>query len=91
MHLEEVFKWLKDAYLKIKCNNCGFFKGKVHYLGYLVGIDGVKPLLEKVTVIEVLEPPQNIRELWHFLGLTGFYRKFILFFTNINACLNAML
>ena len=90
-HLEEVVKWLKDMDLKIKCSKCEFFKSKVHYLGYLVGADGVQSLPDKVTTIEALEPPQNIEELWHFLGLIRFYRKFIPFFTNITACLNAML
>ena len=91
MHLKEVFKWLKDADLKIKCSKCEFFKSKVHYLGYLVGADGVQPLPEKVAAIEALEPPQNIEELQHFLGLIRFYRKFIVFFANITTCLNAML
>ena len=70
MYLEEVFKWLKDADLKIKCSKCEFFKSKVHYLGYLTGANGVQPLLEKVTTIEALEPPQNIEELWHFQGFS---------------------
>ena len=62
-HLKEVFKWLQDADLKTKCSKCEFFKSKVHYLGYLVGTDGVQPLPEKVTTIEALEPPQNMDEL----------------------------
>ena len=74
-HLEEVFKWLQDADLKIKHSKCEVFKGKVHYLGYLVGTDGVQLLLEKVAAIEALEPPRNIQELWHFFGLFGFYRN----------------
>ena len=57
-------------------------KSKVHYLGYLVGTDGVQPLLEKVATLEALEPLQNIEELWHFIGLIGFYRKFIPFFAD---------
>ena len=47
IHFEEVFKWLKDADLKIKCSKCEFFKSKAHYLGYLVGANGVQPLQEK--------------------------------------------
>ena len=90
-HLEEVFKWLQDVDLKIKCSKCEFFKSKVHYLGYIVGTDSVQPLLEKVAAIEALDPPHNIDELWHILGLVGFYRKFIPFFANITACLNTML
>ena len=90
-HLKEVFKWLQDVDLKIKCGKCEFFKNKVHYLGYLVGTDSVQSLPEKVAAVEALEPPQNIEELWHFLGLIRFYSKFIPFFTNITACLNTML
>ena len=77
--------------LKIKCSKCEFFKSKVHFLGYLVGTDGIQPLPEKVAIIEALEPPLNIDELQHFLGLIRFYRKFIPFFTNVTACLNTML
>ena len=77
--------------MKIKCSKCEFFKSKVHYLGFLVGADSIQPLLEKMAAIEALEPPQNIEELWHFLGFIRFYRKFILFFTDVNACLNTML
>ena len=90
-YLEEVFKWLQDLDLKIKCRKCEFFKSKVHYLGYLVGTDDVQPLPEKVATIEALEPHRNIDELWHFLGLVGFYRKFIPFFADVTACLNTML
>ena len=37
-----------------------------------------------------LEPPKNIDELWHFLGLVGFFRKLIPFFADVTACLNTM-
>ena len=67
-HFKEVFKWLQDADLKIKFSKCKFFKSKGHYLGYLVGNNGVQPLPEKVTSIEALELPKNMDELWHFLG-----------------------
>ena len=40
-HHEVVFKWIKDVDLKIKQSKCEFFENKVHYLGYLVGADGV--------------------------------------------------
>ena len=90
-HLEEMFKWLQDLDLKIKHSKCEFFKSKVHYVGYLVGTNGLQPLPEKVATIQALEPPRNIEELWHFLGLVGFFRKFIPFFANVNACLNTML
>ena len=90
-HLEEVFKWLEDTELKTECSKCEFFKTKVYYLGFLVGTDGVQPLPEKVTAIEALQPPKDINKLRQFLGLVGFYRKFIPFFAGVTACLNAVL
>ena len=70
--LEEVFKQLEAADLKIKHSKCMVFSTKVHYLGFLVGIDSVQPLPEKVTASEALEPPNNIDELRQFLGLVSF-------------------
>ena len=58
-HLEEVFKWLQDVDLQIKYSKWKFFKSKVHYLGYLVGTNGFKPLPEKASPIEALKPPQT--------------------------------
>ena len=90
-HLREVFKWSQDIDLKIKCRKCKFFKSKVHYLGYLVGTNGVQPLPEKLAAIQALELPKDIKELQHFLGQVRFYRKFIPFFADVTPCLNAML
>ena len=90
-HLKEVFKQLQDADLKIKHSKYEFFKSKVHYLGYLIGTNGLQPLPEKVASIEALEPPQNTEEQWDFLGLIRFYRKFISFFADVTSCLNTLL
>ena len=65
-HLEEVFKCLQDADLKIKCSECKFFKSQIHYLGFLVGTQGIQPLPEKVIAVEALEPPKDIIELRQF-------------------------
>ena len=58
--LEEVFKQLKHADLKIKCSKCKFFKSKVHYLGYLVSVNGVQPLPDKLEAMKKLLAPTNI-------------------------------
>ena len=76
---------------KIKHSKWEFFKPQVHYLGFLVGTQGVQPLPEKVAAIEALEPPKDTDELRQFLGLVGFYRKFIPFFMDVMACLNTIL
>ena len=51
-HLEAVFKCLEVANVKIKCNKCELFKTKVHYLGFLVDINRVQPLPEKVAATQ---------------------------------------
>ena len=48
-----------------------FFKRKIHYLGYLVGTNGMQPLPEKVAAIQAMELPKDIKELQHFLGLVN--------------------
>ena len=53
-HLKQAFKALQGADLKIKQSKCKFFKSKVHYLGYIVGTDGVEPLPEKLEAIQKL-------------------------------------
>ena len=60
-HLKEVFKALQEADLKIKESKCDFFKSKVHYPGYLVGVDGVEPLPEKLEAIQKLAAPHKCR------------------------------
>ena len=90
-HLKEVFKALQEADLKIKQSKCGFFKLKVHYLGYPVGVDGVETLPEKLEAIQKLAAPFNVDELRQFLGLTGFYRKFVPFYADITQCLTKLL
>ena len=56
-HIEQVFKALQGADLKIKRSKCEFFKSKVHYLGYLVGADRVEPLPKKLEAIRKLAAP----------------------------------
>ena len=83
-YLKAVFKQLEAANLKIIWSKCEFFKTKVHDLGFLVGMDGVQPLPEKVVAVQALQPLKDVNELMEFLGLVGFYRKFISFFCRYN-------
>ena len=74
-HLKAVFKWLEAAKLKIKCSKCVFFKTKVHYLGFLVGIDDIQPLPEKAATIQALLPLKDINKPSQFLGLVVFLQE----------------
>ena len=76
-HLEAVMQRFEQHNLKLKPRKCELFRTTVHYLGHIVTPDGVATdpgLIEKVAG---WEPPQNLKEVRTFLGLTGYYRRFV--------------
>ena len=77
LHLEEVFHWLREAGLKMKRSKCDFFKSQIHYLGHLISKNGISPLLDKLDSIKNMPAPKCMKEIKQFLGLTGYYRKFV--------------
>ena len=76
-HIQIVIDRLKPAQLKLKKSKCSFFKRELYYLGHLLTIEGVKPQIEKVKAIHEMKPPVNPKVVREFLGLVGYYRKFI--------------
>ena len=76
-HIQIVFDRLKAAQLKLKKSKCSFFKKELYYLGHLLTTNGVKPQIEKVKAIHEMKPPTNAKGVRDFLGLVGYYRKFI--------------
>ena len=88
--LNNVFECLHKAGLKIKLSKCLFFKEQIHYLGHLVSGMSILPLTDKIEVLMELKPPTNIKEVRHFLSLTGYYRKFICNYSDITHPLNCL-
>ena len=74
---------LQDVGLKTKTQRIMFFKKDLKCLGHIVSKEGVKPLPSKLQAIKKMEPPRNLTELQSFLGLVGYYRRFIPAFANI--------
>ena len=82
-HLEEIFIGLKAAGLKLKLEKCCFFKKHIQYLGHLISAEGIQPLPEKLESIAKMPAPKNPKEVKQFLGLVGYYRKFVPRFADI--------
>ena len=82
-HLEEIFEWLQKAGLKLKLQKCSFFKKHIQYLGHLISDKGIQPLPEKLESIAKMPVPQNAKQVKQFLGLVGYYRKFVPRFSDI--------
>lgn len=75
--LEEVFKRLERAGLKLKPKKCLFLKHEIKYLGHVISEDGVRPDSDKIECVQNFPLPKNERDIRTFLGLTGYYRRHI--------------
>ena len=89
-HLETVFSHLREAGLKMKWSKCDFFKSEIHYLGHLIYPEGISPLPNKLNCIKHMPVPKNTKEIKQFLGLTGYYRKFVPRFADISRPLTTL-
>lgn len=76
-HLKMVLQTLATHCLYAKRSKCLFGVSEVEYLGHIVTRHGVKADPKKVTAMLDWPAPKNIKSLRGFLGLTGYYRKFI--------------
>jgi hypothetical protein len=72
--LREVLRRLRDAGSKVNTVKSSFCTHKVEYLGYILTREGIKPQLKKVQAKLALNPPNNVKELRHFLGMVQYYR-----------------
>ena len=89
-HLEIVFSHLLEAGLKMKRSKCDFFKSEIHYLGHLISPEGISPLPNKLDSIKHMPVPNSAKEIKQFLGLTGYYRKFVPRFADISRPLTTL-
>ncbi len=72
--METVLTRLRDAGLKINAAKSLFCAHEIEYLGYILTRDGIKPQPKKVLGILALNPPNNFKELRHFLGMVQYYQ-----------------
>ena len=82
-HIRTVFEKLHDAKLSMKLSKCHFFAKEIQYLGHIQGSEGIKPVPAKTEAIKAMHPPVNPKQVRAFLGLVGYYRKFIKNFAKI--------
>lgn len=75
--LQQVFQTLKEHKLLLKRSKCFFGQQQLEYLGHIISGEGVATDPSKILVVQNCPPPTDTKQLRAFLGLAGYYRKFI--------------
>lgn len=75
--LTKVFQRLRNANLKIQLDKSEFLRKEIAFLGHIVTPNGVKPNPNKIKAIKDFPLPRTEKQIKSFLGLLGYYRKFI--------------
>ena len=89
-HLRKLFIKLREADLKLKEVKCNFLKKHIQYLGHIVSGEGITPMPEKLVCIQEMPSPKTPKEVKQFLGLIGYYQKFVPRFSDLARPLNAL-
>ena len=90
-NVDALFARLHDAGLVVNLEKCEFVQARVQYLGYLVGHGYVTPPEAKVEAIRRFPAPTCRRALQRFLGVVGYYRRFVPGYSTILAPLTDLL
>ncbi|GFX45647.1 retrovirus-related Pol polyprotein from transposon 17.6 [Trichonephila clavipes] len=75
--LKIIFEVAKKYGLKIKFKKCQFLKKKIEFLGHIVESGTIKPSPTKALAVRKFPEPTTIKQVQSFLGLTGYFRKYI--------------
>jgi hypothetical protein len=89
-HIRLVFELLAKDQWKVKLSKCSFALRQISYLGHVISESGVATDPQKISAIAQWPTP-NVKELRSFLGLAGYYRKFVRNFGTISEVLTDLL
>ena len=90
-HLQQVFDILRANQFVLKQSKCCFNLPEVHYLGHVVGRDGVKVDPNKIKAVEKWPRPQTVTQVRSFLGFVNYFRRFIEHYADVARPLNELL
>ena len=86
--LELLLRRLKGAKLKLKPSKCHLLQKSASFLGYIVSDQGVSTDTKKLEAVRNWPTPQKLRDGRSFVGLCGYYRRFVPGFSSVAAPLH---
>jgi hypothetical protein len=89
-HLRLVLQVLREHQLYDKFNKCDFFHKQIHYLGHVLFEEGVAVHPDKIRSIMEWPTPKDVLDIRSFMGLVGYYRRFIKGFSKIGFPITAL-
>jgi hypothetical protein len=90
-HLQQVHRVLRQQQFYVKLAKCEFAQQELDYLGHIISRAGVATDPKKTSTMRAWPVPTTTTELRGFLGLTGYYRKFVKYYGAIARPLNNLL
>lgn len=84
LHIEQVLQKLREAGLKLKPRKCSIGQQRLQYLGHIVDSQGVRPDPANIEALTNYPVPTNVKKVQQFLGICGYYRRFIPDFSDIS-------
>ncbi|GJX81501.1 RNA-directed DNA polymerase, eukaryota, reverse transcriptase zinc-binding domain protein [Tanacetum coccineum] len=91
LHLKSMLEIMRHHKLYAKRSKCVFGTDKVEYMGHVISTIGVSTNPGKITAMTQWPVPTNLKQLRGFLGLTGYYRRFIQGYASISKPLTQLL
>jgi hypothetical protein len=82
-HLRTVLQLLQKAGLKLKQSKCEWFRNRIEFCGFQINQEGLLTSESKMEAVAKWPWPEHSKEVWGFLGLMGYYRKFICHYAHV--------
>ncbi|XP_074288176.1 putative mitochondrial protein AtMg00860 [Silene latifolia] len=90
-HLRIILQTLREHQLYAKLSKCEFWLEKVSFLGHVISREGVVMDPTKIEAVSKWVAPKNVAEIRSFLGLAGYYRRFVKDFSKIARLLTSLM
>ncbi|CAM8978888.1 unnamed protein product [Rhodiola kirilowii] len=90
-HIKEVFTVLSQHAFVVKASKCEMAQRRIHYMGHIIREGGMEVDPDKIQAVQQWKLPTTLKALRGFLGLTGYYRRFVRHYALLAAPLTQLL